>query len=252
MSGGKDGSRTVPPPNQTRTGQARHSARGRHSHGRPALHRNFLRRTHFRGNFRPYVGAPIRHASRHPACDAQYQRGLLRDRGPAVPAADPAHAVQHDHGLGLRFGQPPGHVQLPFIHDRGHRQCAPPSEMDQPTGRRQRQLPPAPARRRPDHPLGQPARRRGGQGQSRHRPARYTGPVPMVPHVHGAHVNDDSDGYAEAWLLPNAKNIPAGYATAAPTRIRSPGWWTRRAPRRSSIETTSEPRRSGITTTRWA
>jgi spore coat protein A len=31
---------------------------------------------------------------------------------------------------------------------------------------------------------------------------RYTGPVPMVTHVHGAHTAEDSDGYAEAWYLP--------------------------------------------------
>jgi FtsP/CotA-like multicopper oxidase with cupredoxin domain len=37
--------------------------------------------------------------------------------------------------------------------------------------------------------------------------------VPMVTHVHGAvGVADDSDGYAEAWYLPAAKNIPPGYA----------------------------------------
>ncbi len=43
---------------------------------------------------------------------------------------------------------------------------------------------------------------------------QYTGPVPMVTHVHGAAgVQDDSDGYAEAWYLPAAGNIPAGYAT---------------------------------------
>ena len=37
----------------------------------------------------------------------------------------------------------------------------------------------------------------------------YTGPVPMVTHVHGAvGVADDSDGYAEAWYLPAAKNNP--------------------------------------------
>jgi FtsP/CotA-like multicopper oxidase with cupredoxin domain len=45
-------------------------------------------------------------------------------------------------------------------------------------------------------------------------PGRYTGPVPMVTHVHGAvGVGDESDGYAEAWYLPAAGNIPAGYAT---------------------------------------
>jgi FtsP/CotA-like multicopper oxidase with cupredoxin domain len=44
-------------------------------------------------------------------------------------------------------------------------------------------------------------------------PGRYTGPVPMVTHVHGAvGVGDESDGYAEAWYLPSANNIPMGYA----------------------------------------
>ena len=41
-------------------------------------------------------------------------------------------------------------------------------------------------------------------------------PVPCRPctHVHGAvGVGDESDGYAEAWFLPAASNIPAGYAT---------------------------------------
>ncbi len=41
--------------------------------------------------------------------------------------------------------------------------------------------------------------------------APYTGPVPMVTHVHGAHTTEESDGYPEAWYLPNATDIPAGY-----------------------------------------
>jgi FtsP/CotA-like multicopper oxidase with cupredoxin domain len=45
-------------------------------------------------------------------------------------------------------------------------------------------------------------------------PGPYTGPVPIVTHVHGAvGVGDESDGYPEAWYLPAAGNIPAGYAT---------------------------------------
>jgi spore coat protein A len=45
-------------------------------------------------------------------------------------------------------------------------------------------------------------------------PGAYTGPVPMVTHVHGAvGVGDESDGYTEAWYLPAANDIPAGYAT---------------------------------------
>jgi spore coat protein A len=45
-------------------------------------------------------------------------------------------------------------------------------------------------------------------------PGRYTGPVPMVTHLHGAvGVGDESDGYAEAWYLPAAGDIPADLAT---------------------------------------
>ncbi len=45
-------------------------------------------------------------------------------------------------------------------------------------------------------------------------PGPYTGPVPIVTHVHGAvGVGDESDGYAEAWYLPDADDIPAGHAT---------------------------------------
>jgi len=45
-------------------------------------------------------------------------------------------------------------------------------------------------------------------------PGPYTGPVPIVTHVHGAvGVADDSDGYAEAWYLPDAKNIPPTFAS---------------------------------------
>jgi len=44
-------------------------------------------------------------------------------------------------------------------------------------------------------------------------PRRYQGPVPIVTHLHGAHVGPESDGYPEAWWLPNAVDIPAGYVT---------------------------------------
>ena len=45
-------------------------------------------------------------------------------------------------------------------------------------------------------------------------PGAYKGPVPIVTHVHGAvGVADDSDGYAEAWYLPAAGDIPSDYAT---------------------------------------
>lgn len=37
----------------------------------------------------------------------------------------------------------------------------------------------------------------------------YTGPVPMIVHVHGAESTQESDGYPEAWFLPAANDIPA-------------------------------------------
>ena len=48
----------------------------------------------------------------------------------------------------------------------------------------------------------------------RGQPSALRGPVPIVTHLHGAHVEWTSDGYPEAWWLPAAKNIPAGYANA--------------------------------------
>ena len=52
--------------------------------------------------------------------------------------------------------------------------------------------------------------------------AVYNGPVPMVTHVHGAHVDPDSDGYPEAWWLPAANNIPGAFATSG-TFFADPG-----------------------------
>jgi bilirubin oxidase len=44
-------------------------------------------------------------------------------------------------------------------------------------------------------------------------PGPYTGPVPIVTHLHGSESRQESDGYPEAWYLPAAVNIPAGYAS---------------------------------------
>ncbi|ASW54520.1 multicopper oxidase family protein [Plantactinospora sp. KBS50] len=52
--------------------------------------------------------------------------------------------------------------------------------------------------------------------------ARYAGPVPLVTHVHGLLAEPDCDGYPEAWYLPDARDIPAGFA-----RVGS--WYDRHA-----------------------
>ncbi len=41
----------------------------------------------------------------------------------------------------------------------------------------------------------------------------YDGPVPLITHVHGAHVGPESDGYPEAWFLPAAMDTPTWFAT---------------------------------------
>jgi FtsP/CotA-like multicopper oxidase with cupredoxin domain len=46
-------------------------------------------------------------------------------------------------------------------------------------------------------------------------PNYYTGPVPMIPHVHGGHTDPNSDGYAEAWWLPDPTGSNFGCATNA-------------------------------------
>jgi spore coat protein A len=53
------------------------------------------------------------------------------------------------------------------------------------------------------------ARGRDGHGSDQ---TPYRGPVPIVTHLHGGHNTEESDGYPEAWYLPQARNIPPGYA----------------------------------------
>jgi FtsP/CotA-like multicopper oxidase with cupredoxin domain len=50
-------------------------------------------------------------------------------------------------------------------------------------------------------------------------PTFYDGPVPIVTHLHGAHVDPDSDGYPEAWWLPAA----AGFTACTSIDDETPG-----------------------------
>jgi spore coat protein A len=55
----------------------------------------------------------------------------------------------------------------------------------------------------------------GANGRDMHGsdPKAYRGPVPMVPHLHGQHSGEESDGYPEAWFLAAGAKLPKGYAT---------------------------------------
>ncbi len=68
-----------------------------------------------------------------------------------------------------------------------------------------------------------------GHGHFMDTPPPYTGPVPVVTHVHGAHTSEESDGYAEAWYLPAATDIPAGYYSQGSLydefRVKFAGKW---------------------------
>ena len=90
-------------------------------------------------------------------------------------------------------------------------------------------------------------------------PGPYTGPVPVSVHVHGMEgVDDWSDGYAEAWFLPDATDIPEGYARvgtwhdffAAKAAAAGVAWGTGRVTSRYPNARHRPP--SGTTTTPWA
>ena len=176
----------------------------------------------------------VRHADADPAGDAEgsddhaawrQARRLLRDLDAADRAADPPAGPARDDGVGLRREsggeQPrPAHPQRALADDRGQVEQAGPGEVDQRARGRKtgttcrtccRSIRRCTGRTRPAAP---PVATRDRTQPVDPTPGRYAGPVPIVTHVHGAvGVGDDSDGYAEAWYLPAANNIPAGYAT---------------------------------------
>ena len=98
----------------------------------------------------------------------------------------------------------------------------------------------------------------GGRDAHGADPTRYTGPVPIATHLHGGHSSEESDGVAEAWYLPAANNLPAGYARVgslyetfrakAESLLGQP--WT---PGSAVFEYDNDQRqrRCGTTTTRW-
>ena len=128
----------------------------------------------------------------------------------------PGESRSADDRLELRRHRPARLVQLPRLHDRGDGGPAGAGGVDQRAGGRQRQLPappPAGRSRRSTGPTRAVARPAGtSRPSSTATPGPYTGPVPIVVHLHGGHNTEESDGYTEAWYLPAARNLPAGFA----------------------------------------
>ena len=186
------------------------------------------------GTLDPIVSSQVRDAAADPAGHAEgghdqaeggQERRLLRDLDEADHAADPAGRSAGDDRVGLWRGQV-GAARMGCCCTTRRRSRSRPmldtpvrvkwiNDLKDANGNYLPHLLPVD----PDAALGQPARRHRraatrGRLFSQPRPDAYTGPVPMVTHVHGAvGVGDESDGYAEAWYLPAATNIPAGYAT---------------------------------------
>ena len=68
----------------------------------------------------------------------------------------------------------------------------------------------------------------------------YLGPVPIVTHVHGAHVSPNSDGYPEAWWLPRREQHPGDYATTG-TLVNEYGTPTNNAPGIGKLQLPEHP-----------
>ena len=183
-------------------------------------------------------------------------------------AADPARGPAGDDGVGLRRRHVAAEKGLllhhaPSLDDRGEARPAGAGQVDQrPGGRRTattcRTCCPVDPTLHWANPPGGVAGRDTRPDVHRRRPGAYTGPVPMVTHLHGAvGVGDESDGYAEAWYPARRQQHPGGYATEGTWydffagqgagQLTAPRGG--RASRSSSTRTTTARRRSGTTTT---
>ena len=207
---------------------------------------------------------------RHDSQAGRPERRLLRDLGEAVPTADIAGRPPRHDGMGLWRGrkrQQPrsAAAQRAVAHHRSPTQQTRTGQVDQRLdGPGHRQRPSSSVARGPDPALGQSARRRHGP--------RYTADL---HHLRPARTPDRS----RSSRMSTARSASATKATAMRRRgiclpptiflTTMPPWargtissLTRRPPTsarrgdrampRSNIPMPIAPRRSGITTTRWA
>ena len=142
---------------------------------------------------------------------------LLRDRSAPIQAADPARWPPEDEGVELRVGQPRRNLQLPGVHHRAHYHRPVRikwiNELVDKDGDFLPHLLPVDPTLHWANPPGGATGRDSRPTAFDATPGPYDGPVPIVTHVHGNHAFDYSARYAEAWYLPDARNLPAGFAT---------------------------------------
>ena len=125
--------------------------------------------------------------------------------------------------------------------------------------RRERRLPAAPLRRRPDAALGESARWRGRDRLSRHgRRAVHGARADRDPRPRGAH-HRGQRRLSRGLVPAGCHDIPAGYAVGGTFyeqfKQESEARWARRGARHGRLPVSQRPaprRRSGTTTTHWA
>ena len=191
-----------------------------------------------------------------------YEISMKQITQQVLPAGLPATTVW---GYGAKASAEqarPAHSQRPLAHDRGKLEPARPGEVDQRARGRQRQLPAAPAARRPDPALGEPARRhrRSRQPADVHRDAwPLHGPRPDRHPRARRRRRGRRQRRLRGGLVPASPRTTSRRAmprkgrgtTSSPARPRRPTA-SRGDPASppSSTRTTTGRRRSGTTTTR--
>ncbi len=176
-------------------------------------------------------------AADHPAGDAASLKAerrstgvddrLLRDRRAAVRAADPAAELPATTVWSYGSADHPGTFNYPAFTieatvDRPVRVKWINDLVDADGG-----YLPAPAAGRPDAPLGEPARGAHGSGRARRRdqPSRTRARCRSSPTCTAGTSSEESDGFAEAWYLPDGEEHPrrATRGSGPSTRLQGEG-----------------------------
>ena len=163
-----------------------------------------------------YACASRRRCRRSPACS---NRAIdsVRDRGPPVQPADPAARPAEHHRLRLRLGRPTARRST-TRRSRSRRRPTGPcgstgsTSSSTATGRFLPHLLPVDPTLHWANPPGGTAGR-DSRPTFTSTPGPYRGPVPIVTHLHGAHISRGERRLPRGVVPARRANIPAGYAT---------------------------------------